>query len=305
MLQCVKKCHYKKFRFDRMSTSFNDINFDFQNSAIIKPPIISENAKKHIYLVIDSRDRNTDFFPNPSKYTIVLDNPITDVVSAELVVCHVPFMMYMINKNNNYFFVNVKGIEYTLHLDYGNYSSYNLAQHIESKFSEITSNTYQFSVQYDEIKDKYRFYCSESFSFNFLGESSTAKILGFKNKSYSSVSSSNPPYSSLTQEISAEYRKNFTDINYALLDITSFNSLQSFNQIIEKSFAVIPSAKKKQNVNSNYDNYKKNFNPILKSLEKLYISFKDRKGEEIDFQNHDHYLMLKLEVLKQPMKYNI
>lgn len=289
-----------------MSSSFNDINFDFQKSAIIKPPEKDPlDSKKNIFLVLDSRDRNTHFFPNPSRYTIVLDNPITDVVSAELVTCHVPFKMYMINKNNNFFFINVKGKEYKIQLDYGNYSSYDLSQHIENMFTKTTANLYQFSVQYDEIKDKYKFFCSEVFSLNFSNESSTAKLLGFKIKSYTSVISNNPPYSSLTQEIFAEFRKNFTDINYVLLDITSFNSLQSFNQIIEKSFALVPNKYENQNVSSSFDNYRKNFNPILKSLEKLYISFKYRNGEEVDFQNHDHYIMLKLEVLKQPMKYNI
>ena len=90
-------------------------NFDFSNSAIIKPPTKEERNQhnndsliEQKLIMIDSRDRNVDLYPKNNDFIIELDEPINDVSELELVSANMPINSYNINEHNNrlYFFVN-------------------------------------------------------------------------------------------------------------------------------------------------------------------------------------------------------
>lgn len=90
-------------------------NFDFSNSAIIKPPTKEERNQhnndsviEQKLILIDSRDRNINLYPNNNDFVIELDEPINDVSELELVSANMPINSYNINEHNNrlYFFEN-------------------------------------------------------------------------------------------------------------------------------------------------------------------------------------------------------
>ena len=90
-------------------------NFDFSNSAIIKPPTKEERNEynndsliEQKLIMIDSRDRNVNLYPKNNDFIIELDEPINDVSELELVSANMPINSYNINEHNNrlYFFVN-------------------------------------------------------------------------------------------------------------------------------------------------------------------------------------------------------
>lgn len=90
-------------------------NFNFSNSAIIKPPTTEERNQhndntliQQKLIMIDSRDRNVDLYPKNNEFIIELDEPINDVSELELVSANMPINSYNINEHNNrlYFFVN-------------------------------------------------------------------------------------------------------------------------------------------------------------------------------------------------------
>lgn len=79
-----------------------DQTFRYDN-ALIKPnskPIEKLDFKTK-YILIDSRDRNYNRYPNSNDYQIMLNEPIKDVVEVELIQAHIPHTSYLINNNNN------------------------------------------------------------------------------------------------------------------------------------------------------------------------------------------------------------
>ena len=89
-----------------------DENFNYDNH-IIKPPSIEREEQKRTFstLIIDSRDRNYNIYPNANDYTIDLDEVYQDVLSIELVSAKVPFSNYLINSTNNIlYFINIRAI---------------------------------------------------------------------------------------------------------------------------------------------------------------------------------------------------
>jgi hypothetical protein len=86
-------------------------SFDFSNSTIIKPQIASENVQyKLVYtrVVIDSRHRNVDLYPNPASFTIPLNDLLDNIISVELLsAANIPFCDKNINAYNNLLSIKV------------------------------------------------------------------------------------------------------------------------------------------------------------------------------------------------------
>lgn len=293
----------------------NHDTFDFKNSTIIHPGTSTELdkdrsvIKKVTMFTIDSRDRDIDKYPTPSKYVIDLDDDIPDVISAELVNANVPFKTYLVNKNNNQFSMEINGQQSNIVIDFGDYSPLQLATLLTTTIISSIPLSFDFKVEYDEATDNFVFYSDLSFRLIFDKKNKQrdpfnfGKVLGFNLKSYSSKFDGSPKYSSLPYLVKSEFRKNFDDKSYVLLKITGFNVHHSLSQIIDKTFAIIPEKQTSQNVSSNVYIPFKNFNPPIAKMTRLQISFVDHNGDLVDFQNHDHYFTIKFDSFKHTRKY--
>ena len=76
---------------------------------IIKPPERNiTHGRTSRYLVVDSRDRDKNKYPNANKYRINNPQERRDVVSAELIYGNIPNTYYNITANNNIFYISEK-----------------------------------------------------------------------------------------------------------------------------------------------------------------------------------------------------
>jgi hypothetical protein len=275
---------------------------DFLNKAVIQPPkefLYYENNKKYTRIVIDSKDRNQAQYQNPNNYTIVFDDDINDVVSAQLISADVPFTTYLINDYFQTLYVSISGTTAPITLTTGDYTATTLASHIQDKLNAYSSNN--FSVAYDSVKDNFRFRSKVAFSLVFDGVSNPLhSLLGFKQDTYtSSVSSEIDAYVNVVQ---SPYRKNFDYNKYIYLVIDQFDLNKGNAKPINKSYAALTQQYTQLSINDK-PKIVKYFSPTIPRLSKLNISFYDRYGNKYDFQNQDHRLEFLFTSFKQKSKY--
>lgn len=290
--------------------------FDYSNSSIIKPHQEGfdkgrEIIKKYHPIVVDSRDRDMNRHPDPSKYVIDLDDEIQDVIAAELVAANIPIKSYIINNTNNAFNFSMNGSSQKtideIKISNGDYTPENLVSRLNDVIGDVVSGGETIEFGYDEIKDKFTFVSDIPFTFHFDKHTTHAfpfnmgKLLGFSNQSF--IAHTHAHSSPSKYVIEPPFRKNFDETNYALLKITGFYAHKSLNQVIDKTFAIVPFDRQDQNIISDLQPIRKDFNPPIPRLSKLQISFVDRNGDPIDFQNHDHYFIIRLESFRHTRKY--
>lgn len=277
-------------------TNFDDN--DYQRYALIKPPSdYKGDNEKYTRIIIDSKNRDINLFPNPNSYELNFDDEFIDLISAQLIYMNMPFTNYLINKYFNTLNITYNNINYTVILTNGNYADDKFLLHVQAQLDSVIGSGL-ITISYITATDSYSFTAnSASFSFNFIGHvNNLAMLLGFNNNKNYTASGSGP------YVLTAPYRRNFNYNNYIIMDIEQFDILKSPDKDLNKSFAIIP-----QNyINLNlYDNanYIKKFSPPIPRLTKLYVKIYDRFGNPYDFQNQDHHFELLLSSYKQKRKY--
>jgi hypothetical protein len=118
---------------------------------IIKPPEKNiTNGRIPHRLIIDSRDRNCNKYPNSNNFVYQLNKNYRDVYSIELVQGCIPYTGYIINHNNNKLFLQeILGQTVTISIPIGNYNESNLASTLENALNDPDnnlSNTYSVSI---------------------------------------------------------------------------------------------------------------------------------------------------------------
>ena len=145
---------------------------DDYNSIIIKPPPKRDIFKNKIKnLLIDSRDRNYDKYPETSKFEIELKEEYKYVKSINLVMAQIPSSQYLINISNNvleYFIGNIETKELKkITIQKGNYpdpnpiNNYlpNILPTLELLNSIIYSDTQLYrDLLSKEIQQKFKIY---------------------------------------------------------------------------------------------------------------------------------------------------
>ena len=298
-----------RFGLNKPLAIYNDIDKlslkdnPYYESSVIPPPKKDSinRVDKYYRYVIDSRDRNTQLYPSPSKYTVELDEDITDVNSVELLVVDVPFSRYLVHENNNVLhFESNGGIVDEIVIEPGDYSEEELAVEMSNRFTE---KTHPINVLYNNSRKKYTFtHSSNSFKFLFRGnpyqhtnnnndykykKNTIAKLLGFRNEDVEAQYNNN---TNIWEAISP-FTKNLTPDNYIVLKIKDVTLNKSQAMTTHSSFCVVNNPSNKI---SNYSDHvlKKNLSPVIQSMKKISISFYDYDGNLYNFQNHDHRLEL-------------
>lgn len=281
--------------------------FDFKNSAVIKPKTESLNSsRKYTNVVIDSRFRDLQLYPSPSDYYIQLDDELQDIVSAELIVTQIPFKAYTISSVNNVIRIQflTTGPIHNVVIPPANYTPSELASTLTTILTALSPSV-AFNVTYDALYDKFTIKSTGAFTLFFKDRDSKAtnyatntigKTLGFKCEDYYVTSA---PYT-----LTAPFRKNFNDLTYIVMHIDNFHvNATGNNSVITKSYAIIPSDTSNTNIVSTSQKIVKYFNPPLPRIQRLHIQFKDINGNLYDFQNHDHRIEILFESYKQARRY--
>jgi hypothetical protein len=108
-------------------------------AGIIQPPDLAEvdYPRKYVRLLVDSRDRNADRYPDPQAYALPLElgETLQDVISAELVSACAPFSRYLINALNDTLYVSENGDgsgAFAVKITHGNYQADMLAAQLQT-----------------------------------------------------------------------------------------------------------------------------------------------------------------------------
>jgi hypothetical protein len=127
----------------------------YQEELIISPDDYVKTLNKYIKyedMVIDSRDRNTDIFPNTSEYSIDLGREIHNILSIELISAEIPNNEYIINENNNLIYFQEKNnITLIGEVLIGNYTLTTLVVAIESALEDDGDSNYAVSHSGNKI----------------------------------------------------------------------------------------------------------------------------------------------------------
>jgi len=270
--------------------------------AIITPPKIPFKdipTRKHRY-IIDSRDRNKKLYPTQSAYQIHMDESLTDVVSAELVLTDFKFNNYNITSHNN-----------ILHTSIGDFELRQGVQTGVSLSNELTDTT-PFIVTFDPITEKLTITSIETVTLKFKSdrqrqydydhridvykEKSVGKVLGFGIEDYEL--DANVP-------LEAPYPVDLESANYIIMYMQQAKNFKSKNNNAHDCFAIINKLENSSNGLVMYENnVKKFFNPPIADLKKLVFKFCDYEGNLYDFQNKDHRFEIIFTTLKQTRCYN-
>ena len=275
----------------------------YDENAIIIPPKINTKdipIRKYKY-IIDSRDRNKNLYPDPAKYVIKLDEGLTDVVSAELILTDFKFNNYNVNTHNNV--LHTDSQDYTIPL--GTYDGVSIA-------STLTSLIPQMTVTFNDISSKLTFLSSINMEFrfkndeqgrydldNFVNEypnKSVGKLLGFSIDNY--ILTANTP-------LEAPYMIDLETETYIIMYMQQAKMYQSKNNKAHNAFAIINKMENNSNGLVMYNNnVMKSFNPAIANLSNLVFKFCDYKGNLYDFQNREHRFEIVFTCFKQTRCYN-
>ena len=296
-------------------------NFDFKNSSIIQPPQKQSNNKiatKMKYILIDSRDRDIDTYPNNNLFTIKLDEIIKDVLEIELISAYIPNTGYTINQNNCFIYTNIdmstKAVHNTTTDLLGYWTSTNtdivallniLGPLICGAVSnDATTATFKFEgaggcfISYSTrtrkitIKPKDAIFFVDS-SKNYLTKS-MGELLGFRRNI------------NANEEITATIPINFSQNDYILLHLDNFERFEgriSNNNAVENAYAKLHLGNGTRNVFFGRIKAFTNaltMNPTLQKLDRFEIKFTDYYGNLYDFNNGDLSLTFAVTYKSQP-----
>ena len=269
--------------------------FDYRNSPIIEPPnpndVVRETRMN--YIVVDSRDRDTDIFPSSSSYVVEFDDPYRDVVSAELISARLPLASCNVDDTNSEFGISCTIKNLDVVLPKGQYSADEILALVNAQIQP------DFSMTYDSKKFSFSSGIGP-FEIDLSSRLSCKALLGFRSTTLkvSSVSLGGldiivAPFAAVLDGVSN---------NYAILVIDNFNNIKSANNATNNSFAVID-REMSQNSGENAPIAKKFFSPSLNELTRLKIRFVDYFNRPYEFEEKDHHFVLKIECLKNGRRY--
>ena len=276
-----------------------------EDHAIIDPPkMIQQDIPKRKYkYIIDSRDRNMNLYPNPSKYSITLDEEITDVISVELLLTDFPFNSYNVTEHNNVLHTSIGDFD----IPEGEYDAESIASTLDNTINDLT-------ITYDVIKHKliFRNDSASTITLCFLNENkkqfspetkvdvykekSIGKLLGFDIKDYSIMTN---------ESLQAPFVLDLNQDNYIIMYMDRARNYFSQNTNANQCFAIITKSESPTlGLNIIDQTTIKYFNPPIPSLKKLSFKFKRYDGNYYDFQNIEHRFVLLFTCYKQTRCYN-
>ena len=268
-------------------------DFDYGSSHIIKPPEVKKEREiKYTKIVIDSRDRDIQKYPNQNNYVVELQTEIDEVISGEILLLDVPFSSYLINKNNDTIVVKLESLK----IVHGNYSKDEFAKILQDTFNTNSVGDI-YAVNYVKAQDNYEIVLTNytSSEFFIIVKSYLAKIIGFKeDKVYTS---SNGGF------LLSEFRSRFDVNKYIILTVDYMSINNSIDSNVHKSTAIIYENELQINTKALTTPIKKYFNPIVPRMQHVRIRLTDYYGNPYDFQNYDHRIDIMYESRKHSMKY--
>ena len=272
----------------------------------------NNNFIKRFNLVIDSRDRNTDDYPNTYKYQVDFDYIYKDIVSIELVSANIPKTEYLINTSNNkIYFSENGGVELEATIPTGNYTPATLATAIKAAMEAVGADTYTVTAD-ETLTNKYTITKSsgtlELFFTDGTETYATSTRTKYKNNSIGPVIGFSKTDLSGSATYTGQNQFNLAGNSYILLHIHNLDNLYGVhNNSVSKSFAKITldAQQSEYKFFKSQQDYiiRKEFSPPLAKLAQLDIEFRNYNGSFYDFGGLEHCLYFKITTLNQNQSY--
>lgn len=277
-----------------------------------------ENEKYDLYfeeyIVIDSRDRNHDDYPNANHYRVDLERDINDVISIQLVSAEVPKSEYTINTSNNKIYfqetnAQVSGETYlTSTLDVGNYTISELKTEIEAKMTTTGVATYTVTInsKTNTLNISSDLVGVDLFNLLFKGdneihgnnnnprstylENSIGPVIGFSRVDRTGASN-----------YTGDLQYNLEGERYLMLHLRNIPIIDGISDGVQNAYHKITlnteTLSTRYYQEGDYKILKKLNNPI-KRLNELEVSFRNYNNDLYDFHGLEHSMTFKVTSIK-------
>ena len=277
--------------------------------------IYGEDKTLDNFLTIDSRDRNTDIFPNSNNYTVNFNEIYTNVVSVELITAEIPKSGYFLENYNNILHFQEKNNQvtsstyYEAEIPIGNYTSQTIGNAIQNALNMSGQSTYSVSYTSDEkIKIQSDLSGGDNiFNLVFSNGVENYGIDSFRNKYITYTAGRSLGFDAVNLSGQNNYTSNdritFQSEDYVLLEIPELSGLIDgvhYNSQDDFAKILLDSAQNKTTFYKNLLVYPiiKTFHPTI-DISKLTINFKIFGNNFYDFHGLEHSLTFKIQTLKQ------
>jgi hypothetical protein len=278
---------------ETVTMMFGPTQFDYSNSAIIKPPELPLASDfRYYFMVVDSRDRNRSMYPNPSQYVIDVPCDISNIKTATLISAFIPNVDLNVTENENSFQLVVEDQPpVQLQIPSGKYDGATLTTTLQGILAP-----YDASVSYNTTSHRFTFqhrWPQSSVHLDFAAPNSAARQLGFARTVY--------PFDAGGDLLAPFVADLGANASYIFLTIGDFGTIHGIGNAASSSFALLSCTNDQQVVSS--EMFTKYFNPTMARLSKLRVRLVDYYGNLVDFQNRDHYFIVKFGCLKSNIRF--
>lgn len=265
-------------------------------------PRSSRNIKTHSQkiphiLAIDSRDRNSDIYPNSNNYRVPL--PLyKDIVSIELISAEIPNTEYNINSSNNQIYFDDSGSTVIATIPVGFYTITDLLTAISTEMTATGSQAYTATL--DPLTNKITITAAAPWSFLFYGG---VELYNTTNRSVYLPNSIGPiigyNINDLTGATSYTGTKpyNLLGTSYILLCIPELENIETFDSHAASAFAKISMDVPRGEIKYYTAEEKlliKYFSPKKGKLSNMTIKFKKYDGTLYDFNGQENSLTFRI-----------
>jgi hypothetical protein len=250
-------------------------------------------------VVMDSRSRNLEAYPDPSSYELTLYDDMINVSAVRLLVADVPFPAPLVAADAAPLpLVLLPGTEVSAPLARGDYDAAGLALMLGANLSAASGAP--FSVSSGPATGVLRFSAPQAFSIGPVRDAVLARLLGFRLGS-SAVSVFDADSGQWTA--SSEFKACLERTPYLVLRLSpNAEVILSPGDALHRAFAVIPAPHRRGSVRcgSTDKPFEKRWNPPLARIARLQVQLTDPDGQPYDFQNQDHRIELEFDISARP-----
>jgi hypothetical protein len=205
-----------------------------------------------VMIYLDSRDRNTVAYPDPSSYVYKLPETIRNAYSIELMMFQMVRTDPVINSSNNQFTIIVNNVSYTCTLPIGDITTFSqLATIVQTALNAISiPGSPSWTVTVSSLG--FLTISASSTAFQIVMNQGVAVLLGIKAQyaSYTSSSDNKPvtglergagiTLSNSSNSIIAAHQADINGDPYALLFVNDYFPSVSVNSFLETAFMMLP-----------------------------------------------------------------
>lgn len=285
---------------------YTDPGFDrFMTINFLDTKEVSEYAHP-VSVIVDSRDRNYDRYPEPDEYEVQLPFYLRNVVRATLISAELPLSFYVF-RNDQFrtdWTMEIDGLERTITIPDGNYSFDRMAQTLTDLWTEAFTDAYHIRVSIDEVTHRTRIQVDKEggvkpFSFR-TTELETTKETGWGLPYYLGFDRDREYKSDETGVIESKRPAVLFPETYLLLDIDGLNFVHESGPYgttdARRTFAKIPTTLGDPFAYILWDKpiTTNVVRPPIPELQRLRVRFRFHDGTPVRFHGIEHSFTLEI-----------